>query len=236
FIGWWLLDGGSIIPVLALDLQAGDNVLDMCSAPGGKSLLIAQTGLFDKLTCTDAKLSRIGQLRRGLSMYIPSDAEEASKIIIKRRDSSIFDGWADEGIYDKVLVDAPCTTDRLAVNQDEGNLFSPAMTQTRLNLPQLQVKLVVNAIRSLKIGGSIVYSTCSLSPMQNDAVIENAAVIAEQEFGIKCIEKPLVQLRNHLIPSGLFRFAKNYQRGLLVVPYILSNFGPMYVAKLQRIR
>lgn len=82
----------------------------------------------------------------------------------------------------------------------------------------------------------MVYSTCSLSPMQNDAVIENAAVIAEQEFGIKCIEKPLVQLRNHLIPSGLFRFAKNYQRGLLVVPYILSNFGPMYVAKLQRIR
>lgn len=45
---WWLLDGGSILPVLALDLQESDNVLDMCSAPGGKSLLIAQTGLFRK--------------------------------------------------------------------------------------------------------------------------------------------------------------------------------------------
>uniref|UniRef100_A0AC34F181 SAM-dependent MTase RsmB/NOP-type domain-containing protein n=1 Tax=Panagrolaimus sp. ES5 TaxID=591445 RepID=A0AC34F181_9BILA len=226
---WWLLDGGSIIPVLALDLQEGDNILDMCSAPGGKSLLIAQTGLFDKLTCTDAKLSRIGQLRRGLSMYIPSDAPEASKIIIKRRDASIFDGWTDVGIYDKVLVDAPCTTDRLAVNQDDGNLFSPAMTQTRLNLPQLQVKLLVNALRSLKVGGTVVYSTCSLSPMQNDSVVENAAVIAEQEFGIKCLEKPLSQLRNHLEPSGLFRFSKNYQRGLLVLPNLLSNFGPMYV-------
>lgn len=70
------------------------------------NLFLTVSSIIDKLTCTDAKLSRIGQLRRGLSMYIPSDAEEASKIIIKRRDSSIFDGWADEGIYDKVLVDA----------------------------------------------------------------------------------------------------------------------------------
>ena len=76
-------------------------------------------------------------------MYIPSDAPEASKIIIKRRDASVFEGWTDEGVYDKVLVDAPCTTDRFAVNVDEGNLFSPSMTQIRLNLPQLQVKLLV---------------------------------------------------------------------------------------------
>ena len=76
-------------------------------------------------------------------MYIPPDAPESERIIIKRKDGGRLDGWTDEGIYDKVLVDAPCTTDRLSVNQDEYNLFSPSMTQTRLNLPQLQVKLVV---------------------------------------------------------------------------------------------
>uniref|UniRef100_A0A7E4VIT1 NOL1/NOP2/Sun domain family member 4 n=1 Tax=Panagrellus redivivus TaxID=6233 RepID=A0A7E4VIT1_PANRE len=233
---WWLLDGGSVLPVLALDLQPTDNVLDMCSAPGGKSLLIAQTGLFDKLTCNDAKMARIGQLRRGLSMYIPPEAPEAQRIVIKRRDASNLEHWSDENCFDKVLVDAPCTTDRLAVNQDDGNLFAPSMTQERLNLPQLQVKLLVNALRSLKINGSVVYSTCSLSPMQNDAVVENAAVIAEQQFGIKVVEKGLTQLQNHLLPSGLYRFALNCQRGLLVVPHIASNFGPMYICKLQRLR
>lgn len=41
---WWLLDGASVIPVLALDLKPSDHVMDMCAAPGGKSLMILQTG------------------------------------------------------------------------------------------------------------------------------------------------------------------------------------------------
>ena len=42
---WWLLDGGSVVPVLALDLASGDSVFDMCASPGGKSLLMLQTAL-----------------------------------------------------------------------------------------------------------------------------------------------------------------------------------------------
>lgn len=82
-------------------------------------------------------------------MYIPPEAPESEKIIIRRADAGRLDGWVDEGIYDKVLVDAPCTTDRLAVNQDEGNLFSSALSQIRLDLPQLQVKLLVYVFVSL---------------------------------------------------------------------------------------
>uniref|UniRef100_A0AC35GVV7 SAM-dependent MTase RsmB/NOP-type domain-containing protein n=1 Tax=Panagrolaimus sp. PS1159 TaxID=55785 RepID=A0AC35GVV7_9BILA len=118
---WWLLDVGSIFPVQALDLQAGDNVLNICSAPGRKSLLIAQTELFDKLICTDVKFSRI---------------EEASKIIIKRHDFSIF--W--------LLM-----------------LFD-------------HLKLVVQWFVQ-----RVHFYQCKM-------IAENADVIAEQEFGIKCIE------------------------------------------------
>lgn len=96
-----------------------------------------------KLTCNDTKMSRLGQLRRALLMYIPLTSELNEKIVLKRKDGADFETWDEEDIYDKVLVDAPCTTDRISVNQDEGNVFSLAMTQERLNLPQLQTRLLM---------------------------------------------------------------------------------------------
>ncbi|KAH7726332.1 Bacterial Fmu (Sun)/eukaryotic nucleolar NOL1/Nop2p [Aphelenchoides avenae] len=140
---WWLLDGGSVVPVLALDLASGDSVFDMCASPGGKSLLMLQTGLVGQLTCNDSKLSRLGQLRRGLSMYVPSDSDIADRVVLKRKDASNLPGWDEIAQYDKVLVDAPCSTDRLSVNQDEGNMFSPKNTKERLELSQLQTRLLV---------------------------------------------------------------------------------------------
>ncbi|KAI6184370.1 5-methylcytosine rRNA methyltransferase NSUN4 [Aphelenchoides bicaudatus] len=230
---WWLLDGGSIVPVLALNLQDGDSILDLCAAPGGKSLLMAQIGNFERLICNDGKMSRLGQLRRG-PFNVYSNLNE--RIVLKRKDASNLDTWDEENLYDKVLVDAPCNTDRLAVSQDEGNLFSIGMTQERLDLPQVQTKLLLNALRSVKVGGSVVYSTCTLSPTQNESVIENTAALARRHFGINVVEQSLSRLENHLKNTFLFRFADKCQRGLLVVPNIRSNYGPMYVCKLLRTR
>lgn len=110
------MDGSSIVPVLALNLKENDKILDMCASPGGKSLLMAQIGNFGKtvlilvylsiyldlLVCNDSKMSRLGQLRRGLSMYIPVTSELNEKIVLKRKDGANFDTWDEEKIYDKV--------------------------------------------------------------------------------------------------------------------------------------
>lgn len=203
-----------------------------------------------KLTCNDTKMSRLGQLRRALLMYIPLTSELNEKIVLKRKDGADFETWDEEDIYDKVLVDAPCTTDRISVNQDEGNVFSLAMTQERLNLPQLQTRLLMwvslinptnqfhlsNALRATKVGGSVVYSTCTLSPTQNECVVENTAALARQHFGIEVVEQSLSQLENQLRNTHLFRFSEKCQRGTMVVPFIRSNYGPMYVCKLLRTR
>uniref|UniRef100_A0A0N4Z2B4 NOL1/NOP2/Sun domain family member 4 n=1 Tax=Parastrongyloides trichosuri TaxID=131310 RepID=A0A0N4Z2B4_PARTI len=232
--GWWLLDGGSVVPVLALNIEKNDIILDMCAAPGGKSLLMLQTGLPAKVVCNDEKMSRLGQLRKALTMYIPEDSEYAEKIILKRKNASDINGWDELNLYDKVLVDVPCSTDRLAANQDEGNMFSKQMTNQRLNLPELQTKILINALRSAKIGGSVVYSTCTLSPLQNESVIENACAIVKRDYGIVYIEKSLNQLKEHLTSTGLYKFSEQCNRGTLVVPFLPSNFGPMYVCKLYR--
>lgn len=93
-----------------------------------------------------------------------------------------------------------------------------------------------NAIRSAKVGGTVVYSTCTLAPAQNECVVENAAAIVDKHFGIEVVEKSLSGLAAHLRGTGLFRISEQSQRGLLVLPSILSNFGPMYVCKLQRVK
>ncbi|VDK60462.1 unnamed protein product, partial [Cylicostephanus goldi] len=140
---WWLLDGGSLVPVLALGLEKGDSLLDVCAAPGGKSLLALLTKLPGKMVCNDFKLARLGQLKRALSIYVPSNAPEADAVILKRKDASNLATWDELNTYDKVIADVPCSTDRLALNQDEGNMYSPQMTNERLNLPQLQTKILM---------------------------------------------------------------------------------------------
>ncbi|KAK5965287.1 hypothetical protein GCK32_002027 [Trichostrongylus colubriformis] len=199
---WWLLDGGSLVPVLALALEKGDSLLDVCAAPGGKSLLALLTKL---------------------------------PVILKRQDASNLATWDELNTYDKVLVDVPCSTDRLALTQDDGNMYSPQMTNERLNLPQLQTKILLNSLRAVKVGGSVVYSTCTLSSIQNEAVVENAVAIAEQKFGVRVVEESLSQLVTHLTSSGLYRFSDQCRTGILVLPFLPSNFGPMYVCKLTRL-
>ncbi|KHJ83778.1 NOL1/NOP2/sun family protein [Oesophagostomum dentatum] len=240
---WWLLDGGSLVPVLALGLEKGDSMLDICAAPGGKSLLSLLTKLPGKMVCNDFKLSRLRQLKRALSIYVPSSAPEADTVILKRKDATNLATWDELDTKKAVIIvtvlqviaDVPCSTDRLAVNQDEGNMFSPQMTNERLNLPQLQTKILINALRSVKVGGSVVYSTCTLSSIQNEAVVENGVAIAEQKFGVKVVEESLSQLVTHLSSSGLYRFSDQCRTGALVLPFLPSNFGPMYICKLTRL-
>ncbi|CAI2315521.1 unnamed protein product [Caenorhabditis sp. 36 PRJEB53466] len=232
---YWLLDGGSLLPVLALGLQSDDSLLDMCAAPGGKSLLAALSGLPSKIVCNDFKLARLGQLKRALMTYVPEDSETIEKFVLKRKDASDVKTWDEFEAYDKVLADVPCSTDRLSVSTDDGNIFSTDATQQRLGLPVLQTKILVNALRSVKVGGSVVYSTCTLSPSQNEAVVENAVAIVRKDFGIETVEESLHQLVSHMTASGLYRF-HDTPLGALVVPFLPSNFGPMYICKLTRLQ
>ncbi|KAI6211590.1 Utp13 specific WD40 associated domain protein [Aphelenchoides besseyi] len=205
---WWLLDGSSVVPVLALDIQEDDVVLDMCAAPGGKRCLV----------CNDNKLSRLGQLRRALSMYIPITSEYNEKIVLKRKDASLLEAWDEEQVYDR----------------DEQNIFAINTTQDRVNLPQLQTKLLINAIRAVKVGGTVVYSTCALSPQQNECVVENAAALVREHYDMDVVEVSVKRLENHLRNTGLYRFTDKCRRGMLIVPNIRSNFGPMFICKLKR--
>ncbi|XP_046673772.1 5-methylcytosine rRNA methyltransferase NSUN4 [Homalodisca vitripennis] len=227
-LGYYLMDAGSVLPVLALGLRPGDTVLDMCAAPGGKSLLCLQTLYPDLVVCNDVSKSRLNRLSYIMQQYV-TDWEQ--KVIITQEHGA---GILGTDKYSKILVDVPCTTDRLSVMESDNNIFKPSRNKERILLPQLQVELLFQALKLVKKGGAVVYSTCSLNPAQNDGVVQMALRKVWEETSMKIVVKDLSQA---LEPAKVvFKFAEPrcLKYGSLIVPYLPSNFGPMYFCKLEK--
>lgn len=123
-LGYYLMDGASIFPVVALDIKNGDVVLDLCAAPGGKTLLMLQTLMPGKIghfiffnfnqilieiflfqggiICNEPDVGRMGRLRKTLNCYLPEGAEIRERVILKRKDATTGDWSAEYGYFDKV--------------------------------------------------------------------------------------------------------------------------------------
>uniref|UniRef100_A0A3B4UDP1 5-cytosine rRNA methyltransferase NSUN4 n=1 Tax=Seriola dumerili TaxID=41447 RepID=A0A3B4UDP1_SERDU len=182
-LGYYLLDAASVLPCLALNVQEGHNVLDLCAAPGGKTLALLQTQAIRFLCVNDTSVSRTLRLRKVLQSYVPKEFLTDENIRI-----TSFDGtrWGDieRNSFDRALVDVPCTTDRHSLMEDDNNIFSKTRTGERRRLPQVQLALLLAGIEATCPGGEIMYSTCTLSQIQNLSVVEQAIHLAREKHGI----------------------------------------------------
>lgn len=95
------MDGGSILPVLALDLQLDDNFLDMCAAPGGKSLAAIQTLLPATIVSNDKIESRVKKIKQVMGTYISNISQWDKKILITTRDARVIDDYE---VFNKVSL------------------------------------------------------------------------------------------------------------------------------------
>ncbi|XP_036412145.1 5-methylcytosine rRNA methyltransferase NSUN4 isoform X1 [Colossoma macropomum] len=229
---YYLLDAASVLPVLALDVQPGHSVLDLCAGPGGKTLALLQAQAVRFLWANDLSGSRTARLRRTLQSYLPRELLTEDRVYITSLDGRQWRN-KDEHQFDKVLVDVPCTTDRHSLMEEDNNIFKRSRTKERQKLPLLQMELLLAGIQATRPGGHVLYSTCSLSQLQNQCVVEQAISVAQQEMDIT------VQVQNLSsfvqLFSDTFHFAPQPAVGELVLPHLCANFGPIYMCKLQRI-
>ncbi|XP_033838257.1 5-methylcytosine rRNA methyltransferase NSUN4 [Periophthalmus magnuspinnatus] len=231
-LGYYLMDAASVLPCLALDVREGHTVLDLCAAPGGKALAFMQTHGLGFVCLNDSSVSRTMRLRRVLHSYIPKALLSDHRLRISSFDGTMW-GQIERGTFDRVLVDVPCTTDRHSVTEEDNNIFSKSRVGERRRLPQLQTELLLAGLEAVCPGGEVLYSTCTLSQQQNQAVVEQAEQLALERHGIQIQVVSLKPLTRNF--TNTFHFAPELSVGELVLPHLAANFGPIYMCKLKRL-
>jgi 16S rRNA (cytosine967-C5)-methyltransferase len=157
---WWVQDAAAALPARLLGEVAGQNVLDLCAAPGGKTLQLAAAGA--KVTAVDRSAARLERLRANLSRT-GLDAKILARDALELRVKTAFDA---------VLLDAPCSsTGVLRRRPDVAWLRRPSDIRT---LSELQMQLLGAARAMVKPGGALVYAVCSLEPEEGPAIAQHA--------------------------------------------------------------
>jgi tRNA (cytosine49-C5)-methyltransferase len=174
----YIQNSSSWLSVIALDPREGDRVLDVCAAPGGKtSHLAALMNNKGVITANDNSRARLAKLQANLAR-LHVDAEltlyDASRL------ASVMEGRQ----FDKILIDAPCSGEGLVNLTIPKSLDSWSVAHIR-RLATLQKRLIYQAWQLLEPGGTLVYSTCTMAPEEDEAVIdwlltrnEDAATVA----------------------------------------------------------
>lgn len=163
----YVQDPSTLMAVEMLDPQPGETVLDACAAPGGKTSYIAELMHNQgRLVATDSSRTRLDRLRENITRLGVSNAE------VLRADWMMPQPTFTEE-FDRILVDAPCSnTGVIRRRVDVRWRLSPSDFEL---MPARQATLLENLIPVLKPGGTLVYSTCSLEPEENEYLAESIA-------------------------------------------------------------
>ena len=153
---WWVQDLAASLPARLVPVEARD-VLDLCAAPGGKSMQLAAAG--HRVTSVDASGSRLGRLRENLQRTrLDAQLVEADAL-----------NWEPGAKFDAILLDAPCSATGTFRRHPE--ILYRARPRIIADGAELQSRLLDRAAQWLKPGGTIVYSVCSLEPQEGEEVI-----------------------------------------------------------------
>ncbi|WP_299722285.1 transcription antitermination factor NusB [uncultured Tateyamaria sp.] len=208
---WWVQDAAAAVPARVLNAQNGEAVLDLCAAPGGKTMQLAASGA--NVTAVDisaGRMERVSQnlIRTGLSA-----------------ETQVADVFDLTGQYDAILLDAPCSATG-TIRRHPDLPFAKDGSEFGM-LIELQGRMIDHALTLLKPGGRLVFCTCSLLPDEGEVQIEEAL---ERHSGLQ-VERTALDLPG-IDPDWITE-----EGGLRLRPDLWAELGHMdgfYVAALRK--
>lgn len=184
----------SMIPPLMLGIQPDHVVLDMCAAPGSKTAqIIEMMHAWDISNVpTGTVVANDADHKRCYMLTHQAKRLNTPCVIITNHDASIFPKLYDSKIpgtgtpilFDRVLCDVPCSGDgTIRKNPNLWNKWNPHLG---VGLHRLQARILTRGLELLKVGGRLVYSTCSFNPIENEAVLAN--VLSQVEDSVHIVD------------------------------------------------
>jgi 16S rRNA (cytosine967-C5)-methyltransferase len=176
---WWVQDLAASLPVRLLGEGKGHKALDLCAAPGGKTMQLAAAGW--TVTALDTSAKRMERLKRNLERTRLA-AETVAADMLK---------WQPDVPFDAVLLDAPCSA--TGTFRRHPDVLHRVGVRQIAELVELQAKMLDRAADWVKPGGALVYATCSLEPEEGEAQL--AAFLEKHpdfSMGEAALPKPFV--------------------------------------------
>ena len=226
----YFLDSASILAALTLPLDGAKKILDMCAAPGGKTLVLARRMEHDaELFSNELSFERKCRLERVVSEHLFPDVKERVKItcgdgalLCKKQDA----------LYDAILLDAPCSSERHVLSSPTHlRQWSPARVRS---LAVRQWSLLSSAFRILKSGGFLLYSTCAISNEENSNIAKR--LLEKFEGKVRAVKSDEIKIRQEsnakkfpeLFSAIEFPSFEENEFGFSVLPDAQKNSGPIY--------
>ncbi|MEW5826741.1 MAG: RsmB/NOP family class I SAM-dependent RNA methyltransferase [Candidatus Bipolaricaulota bacterium] len=218
---YYVQEAVQAVPVLALDPQPGERVLDLCAAPGGKTVHIA-----GRMANSGVLVANEPNGRRQQALLANLNRAGAWNAVVteyRGQDLPLGDS------FDRVLIDAPCSGE--GTLRKEPTLRDGASPFTIERLARLQVRLILRGFDLLRTGGTLVYSTCTLAPEENEAVV--ASLLAARDARVIPVELPfphapgLAGWRDACFPDAVQGCTRIYPQHL--------DSGGGFVARVQRV-
>ncbi len=213
----YFLDPASVEAANTLNVLPGESVLDLCAAPGGKSLLLALALKGEgRLVSNDISPSRRERLQKVLREHL--NERDYSIVSVYGHDAARW-GLYEKGLYDKILCDVPCSSERHVIKSPK---HLAQWSESRIKtLATRQFAILASALDALKVGGTLIYSTCAITPKENDAVIEK---LFKKRAGLF-----------EVITEKNAKIRERTQYGIHILPDLCGGLGPIYYSCIKKL-
>ena len=215
---YYLQDAASMLPAEMFDYSVEfPLILDMAASPGGKTThLAAQIDDRGVILANDSSSGRIAALRSNLQTW------GSFSTALTSYPGERYGEWFPD-TFDQVLLDAPCSGESLRTAERRKTRF---VSQTeRLQLQRRQIKLLDSALRAVKPGGLVGYSTCTLVPEEDEAVLEALLDRYPRQIALESVERLLPIQAPGLTHTGDQHFHPEMSKAVRLWPHLYDTSG-----------